>query len=231
VSDSKKIVSFERTNDSIDPAEMAWAFPKVEPGMEPFGGRVIVQLRRIKLKTSKGGIVLVEETKESEKWNNMIGKVVAIGPLAFKNRDTMQPWPEGTWAQVAALLRVVWVPRVLIAPLRLVLLLLIALLPLLWAVRAVLLAGHSRDRVLMDPTLIGGRVDHVEWDSHGRLVRGRVHLLKAKVSADFLASVKAGVLTKNSIGFMYEHTSQTAGKGQSVSLNTRYYSLVIGYSI
>ena len=106
MSDSKKIVSFERTNDSIDPAEMAWAFPKVEPGMEPFGGRVIVQLRRIKLKTSKGGIVLVEETKESEKWNNMIGKVVAIGPLAFKNRDTMQPWPEGTWAQVGDYVRV-----------------------------------------------------------------------------------------------------------------------------
>jgi len=100
VSDSKKIVSFERTNDSIDPAELAWAFPKVEPGMEPFGGRVIVQLRRIKLKTSKGGIVLVEETKESEKWNNMIGKVVSMGPLAFKNRDTMASWPEGTWAKL-----------------------------------------------------------------------------------------------------------------------------------
>lgn len=106
MSDSKKIVSFERTNDSIDPAEMAWAFPKVEPGMEPFGGRVIVQLRRIKLKTSKGGIVLVEETKESEKWNNMIGKVVSMGPLAFKNRDTMASWPEGTWAKVGDYVRV-----------------------------------------------------------------------------------------------------------------------------
>jgi co-chaperonin GroES (HSP10) len=106
VSDSKKIVSFERTNDLIDPAELAWAFPKVEPGMEPFGGRVIVQLRRIKLKTSKGGIVLVEETKESEKWNNMIGKVVSMGPLAFKNRDTMASWPEGTWAKVGDYVRV-----------------------------------------------------------------------------------------------------------------------------
>jgi len=63
---------------------------------------------------------------------------------------------------------------------------------------------HPETWVLMDPTLIGGRVDHVEWDSQKRLVRGRVHLLKAKVSADFLASVKAGILTKNSIGFMYE---------------------------
>ncbi len=35
-------------------------------------------------------------------------------------------------------------------------------------------------------------------------MRGQVHILKAKVSADFLAAVKAGVLSKNSIGFMYE---------------------------
>ena len=31
-----------------------------------------------------------------------------------------------------------------------------------------------------------------------------MHLLKAKVSADFLAAVKTGVLRQNSIGFMYE---------------------------
>jgi co-chaperonin GroES (HSP10) len=66
---------------------------------------VVVQLRRIKRKTS-GRIILVEETKENEKWNNMIGRVVAIGPLAFKNRDTMQSWPEGSWAQVGDYVRV-----------------------------------------------------------------------------------------------------------------------------
>jgi co-chaperonin GroES (HSP10) len=85
--------------------ELAWAFPEVESGQSPFGGRVIVQLRRIKQKYA-GKIVLVEETKENEKWNNMIGKVVAIGPLAFKNRDTMQPWPEGTWAEIGDYVRV-----------------------------------------------------------------------------------------------------------------------------
>ncbi len=63
---------------------------------------------------------------------------------------------------------------------------------------------HPETWVLMDPEMIGGRVDNAEWDSQNRLVRGRVHLLKAKVSADFLAAVKAGVLSKNSIGFMYE---------------------------
>jgi co-chaperonin GroES (HSP10) len=106
MSETKKIVSFERSNERPDPEEMAWAFPQVDAGMEPFGGRVVVQLRRIKKKTSKGGIILIEETKENEKWNNMIGMVVSMGPLAFKNRDTMQSWPEGTWAKVGDYVRV-----------------------------------------------------------------------------------------------------------------------------
>ena len=103
--EKQHIVAFESSNDAPDPAELAWAFPDVQPGMDPFGGRVVIQLRRIKKKTA-GKIILVEETKENEKWNNMIGKIVAIGPLAFKNRDTMQPWPEGTWAQVGDYVRV-----------------------------------------------------------------------------------------------------------------------------
>lgn len=106
MSESKNIVSFERATSRADAAQMSWAFPDVECGMEPLGGRVIVQLRRIKQKTSSGGIILVEETKEAEKWNNMIGKVVAIGPLAFRNRDTMTSWPEGVWASVGDYVRV-----------------------------------------------------------------------------------------------------------------------------
>ena len=106
VEEKQQIVAFEASDDTPDPQEMAWAFPAVKPGMEPFGGRVVVQLRRIKKKVTSAGIILVEETKETEKWQNMIGKIVAMGPLAFKNRDTMQPWVEGTWAQVGDYVRV-----------------------------------------------------------------------------------------------------------------------------
>jgi co-chaperonin GroES (HSP10) len=106
VSDEKKVAVVEMADDTPDPQEMAWAFPEINPGMQPFGGRVIVQLRRIKKKTTSAGIILVEETKETEKWQNMIGKIVAIGPLAFKNRDTMAEWPEGTWAQSGDFVRV-----------------------------------------------------------------------------------------------------------------------------
>ena len=87
-------------------AELAWAFPSVEPGAKPLGGRILVQLRRTKKKTTGAGILLVEETKETEKWNNMVAKVIAIGPLAFKHRDTMQAWPEGSWCDVGDYIRV-----------------------------------------------------------------------------------------------------------------------------
>ena len=87
-------------------AELAWAFPRVDPGAKPLGGRILVQLRRTKKRTTSAGIILVEETKETEKWNNMVAKVVAIGPLAFKHRDTMQAWPEGSWCEIGDYLRV-----------------------------------------------------------------------------------------------------------------------------
>ena len=93
-------------SDSVpDQQELKWAFPDVSAGQKPFGGRVVVQLRRIK-KTTASKIILVAETKETEKWQNMIGRVVEVGPLAFKNRDTMNPWPEGSWAQVGDYVRV-----------------------------------------------------------------------------------------------------------------------------
>ena len=82
------------------------AFPAVDPLMAPYGARVLVQLRAVKEKVTESGILLPEETKETEKWNTMIGKVIAIGPLAFCNRETQKPWPEGAWAKVGDYVRV-----------------------------------------------------------------------------------------------------------------------------
>ena len=104
MSEQQVIPTIEGKEGTPDPTELAWAFPEVQPGQHPFGGLVIVQLRRVKKKA--GRIIIVDETKENEKWNNMIGKVVAIGPLAFKNRDTMQPWAEGSWAEIGDFVRV-----------------------------------------------------------------------------------------------------------------------------
>jgi co-chaperonin GroES (HSP10) len=92
--------------EAFNQAELDWAFPVVDPGARPLGGRILVQLRRTKQKTTSAGIILVEETKETEKWNNMVAKVLMIGPLAFKNRDTMESWPEGSWVSVGEYIRV-----------------------------------------------------------------------------------------------------------------------------
>jgi len=91
--------------EAFSDADIAWAFPSVDPGAKPLGGRILVQLRRTKKRTA-GKIILVEETKETEKWNNMVAKVIAIGPLAFRNRDTNESWPEGSWCEVGDYIRV-----------------------------------------------------------------------------------------------------------------------------
>jgi co-chaperonin GroES (HSP10) len=92
--------------EAFSDADIAWAFPSVDPGAKPLGARILVQLRRTKKKTTSAGIILVEETKETEKWNNMVAKVIEIGPLAFRNRDTNEPWPEGSWCAVGDYIRV-----------------------------------------------------------------------------------------------------------------------------
>lgn len=73
-------------------------FPEVDPGFRPFGVRVMVQLRRVMQKT-KSGIILPQDTKDTEAWNIQVGKVLLCGPLAFKRRDSAEAWPEGIWAQ------------------------------------------------------------------------------------------------------------------------------------
>lgn len=96
-----------QTNEPVasNEAELRDAFPAVDPGALPVGGRILVQWRRTKKTVTSAGIVLVEETKETEKWNNQVAKVIAIGPLAFKKRDTLEPWPEGNWVEVGDFVR------------------------------------------------------------------------------------------------------------------------------
>ena len=81
------------------------AFPEADPGVKPFGSRVLVQIRNPMNKTA-GGIILHSETQETEKWNTQSAKVIAMGPLAFKNRNTMEAWPEGDWCEPGQFVRV-----------------------------------------------------------------------------------------------------------------------------
>lgn len=86
-------------------AAMQEAFPAVDPGAVPVGGRVLVQWRQARKTVTSSGIVLIEETKETEKWNNQVAKVISLGPLAFKKRDSLEPWPEGNWIEVGDYVR------------------------------------------------------------------------------------------------------------------------------
>lgn len=81
------------------------AFPAVEPYFSVLGSRVLVQLRSPKTVT-KGGILLVEDTIETERDNEQVALVIEIGPLAFKNPDTLEPWPEGPWFKPGDFIRV-----------------------------------------------------------------------------------------------------------------------------
>ena len=52
-----------RTEDEV--------FPEIDHGIEVVGDRVLLQLRREKT-TSKGGIVLVQETRDTIKYNEVV---------------------------------------------------------------------------------------------------------------------------------------------------------------
>ncbi len=84
---------------------IAEMFPRIDPEFEPFGHRVIVQIRRVVNKTSSG-IILSVGTKEEEAYNGQVAKLIAVGPLAYKKRTTGEPWPEGVWAQVGDYVKV-----------------------------------------------------------------------------------------------------------------------------
>lgn len=78
-------------------AEIEWAYPtNIEPGHYPFGPYVMVQFRTVRLR-SDGGIELPSAARDYERWNTYAAVVWALGPMAYRNRDTLTPWPEGIW--------------------------------------------------------------------------------------------------------------------------------------
>jgi len=81
------------------------AFPIAEPGIMPFGSRVLVQIRSPKTKTASG-IILDNGSRDTEKWNTQVAKVVSLGLVAFKNRSTLDAWPEGNWCKPGDYVRV-----------------------------------------------------------------------------------------------------------------------------
>jgi co-chaperonin GroES (HSP10) len=95
-----------RSNEEPDLRSEEECFPTVDHGVEVAGDRVLVQLRRQKVR-SKGGILLIEETQQTLKFNETVAKVVQVGPLAYKSPDTLEPWIEGPWCKAGDLVRTI----------------------------------------------------------------------------------------------------------------------------
>lgn len=72
-------------------------FPEIEPGCQPCGAQILVQLRTMQKKTASG-IIFAEETKEVNQGNTRVCRLIRCGNIAFRNRETGQVWREGVWA-------------------------------------------------------------------------------------------------------------------------------------
>ena len=94
------------SRDEPDTRSELECFPEIDHGIEVVGDRVLVQLRREK-STSKGGIILVDETRQTLRFNETVAKVRQIGPLAYKSPDNLEPWIEGPWCKEGDLVRTI----------------------------------------------------------------------------------------------------------------------------
>lgn len=88
------------SQESIDAA-----FPKLDPVCVPLGNQVLVQMRLPKQR-SQGGLIIVDEVKDADESMVRVAKVLMLGPIAYKNRDTFKDWPEGAWVKVGDYVRV-----------------------------------------------------------------------------------------------------------------------------
>ena len=89
--------------------DLQYSFPDVPPPYVPLGTRILVQLRAPgSFKTLANGrkFYLPDETVDFEKMAVQTALVRALGPAAFKNRATMQNWPEGDWCVPGEFIRV-----------------------------------------------------------------------------------------------------------------------------
>lgn len=84
--------------------ELAYAFPAIDPNHEAVGHKIVVQMRRPKL--MHGSILAPEENIEMLHAKQQVGKVVSLGPVCFKNRTDLTPWPEGAWVKLGDYIRI-----------------------------------------------------------------------------------------------------------------------------
>ena len=65
---------------------------------KPVGWKVLVQPSQVKTKT-RGGIMLPAQSQDAEEYLTAHGNILAIGELAYRDRETGQAW-KATWPKV-----------------------------------------------------------------------------------------------------------------------------------
>lgn len=80
-------------------------FPDVPCPIDPRGNRVLVQIATPVEKTD-GGIILPGSEIDVQKWTQKLCKVLRLGKLAYRDRDTLEEWPEGPWCKVGEYIRI-----------------------------------------------------------------------------------------------------------------------------
>jgi len=71
----------EESEESVTQAEL----PK------PLNWKVLVQPNQVNMKT-KGGLLLAPISKDNEEYLTAHGRIVAVGDLAYRDRDTGEAW-------------------------------------------------------------------------------------------------------------------------------------------
>jgi len=73
-------------------------FPEIDCGREPCGNKVTVQLQYIPKK--HGSIILAGDTQDFNKQATVVARIIKVGQIAYRHRDTGETWKEGAWAEV-----------------------------------------------------------------------------------------------------------------------------------
>lgn len=85
--------------------DLATLFPEVEPGQAPTGYKILIQIRVVPEKT-KGGLIITQDTRDADQIVTTVGKVVAVGPAAYRDRATGREWIGAPWCKVGDYVRV-----------------------------------------------------------------------------------------------------------------------------
>lgn len=87
-------------------SELDSYFPAVDPGEVPLGQLVLLQIKQAMTTYGESKLVLTKNDIETEFDNTQVAKVIALGAVAYKDRSTLQPWPEGDWVKPGQYVRV-----------------------------------------------------------------------------------------------------------------------------